>query len=54
MQYIRIPVPLLGALSQVAAAAPIPYSQTQAMWKQVEQLQPESEKASTEEPAVAE
>lgn len=41
MQHIRIPVELMAQLCQLAASAPAPYAQTQAMWKAVEQLQPE-------------
>lgn len=43
MQYIRIPAQLLAQLCQAAASAPLPYAQTQAMWKAVEALQPEAE-----------
>lgn len=43
MQYIRIPVSLLNQLCQVAASAPVPYAQSQAMWKAVEALRPEPE-----------
>lgn len=43
MQYIRIPAELLGQLCQLAASAPAPYAQTQAMWKALEALRPEDE-----------
>jgi hypothetical protein len=51
VQYIRIPVTLLNQLCQVAAAAPVPYAQSQAMWKAIEQLRPEPEpEAKADEP----
>lgn len=43
MAYIRIPVELLNQLCQIASAAPVPYAQSQAVWKAVEALQPERE-----------
>ena len=43
MQPIRVPLPLFNAVCQIAASAPVPYSQSQSMWKALEQLKPEPE-----------
>lgn len=53
MPHIRIPADLLGQLCQLAASAPAPYAQTQAMWKAVEALQPEAEQVAQERPGKA-
>lgn len=53
MAHIRVPADLLGQLCQLAASAPAPYAQTQAMWKAVEALKPEAEEPIAEAPEKA-
>lgn len=50
MSHIRIPVQLLNQLYQIAAQAPVPYAQSQAVWKAIEQLKPEPEARPTGAP----
>lgn len=40
MQSYIVPKAVLDMLVEIAKSAPIPYAQTQAMWKQIEELQP--------------